>query len=132
MKKQIVILICAALLLLLLGGCKTEQTAQTAQPEQTEPSAEDTNAQIAFSGSGASVTGSGASAEGGVVTVTAAGSYVLSGSGEGRVLVNAPGAEVTLILQDLDLTCSYGSPLYIYKAGTVTLSLPEGTHIFSR
>ena len=127
MKKQIVILICAALLLLLLGGCKTEQAAQSAQSEQTEPSAEDANAQIAFSGSGASVTGSDASAEDGVVTVTAAGSYVLSGSGEGRVLVNAPGAEVTLILQDLDLTCSYGSPLYIYKARTVTLSLPEGT-----
>lgn len=121
MKKQIVVLICAALLLLLLGGCKTEQT------EQTEPSTVNASAQIVFSGSGASVTGSGASAEGGVVTVTAAGSYVLSGSGEGRVLVNAPKAEVTLILQDLDLTCSYGSPLYIYKAGTVTLSLPDGT-----
>lgn len=125
MKKQILILICTALLLLLLGGCKAEQATQSEQTEQTESSSAD--AQIVFSGSSASVTGSGASAEGGVVTITAAGSYVLSGSGEGRVLVNAPKAEVALILQNLDLTCSYGSPLYIYKAGTVTLSLPDGT-----
>lgn len=44
-----------------------------------------------------------------------------------RVLVNAPDADVTLVLQDADITCSDSSALYIYKAASVLLYLPDGT-----
>lgn len=83
---------------------------------------------IALEGETAAISGDGAAAEGGVVTVTAGGPYVISGSlAEGRIIVNAPKQEVTLVLQNADIGYSYGSPLYVYKAKTVTVYLPEGT-----
>lgn len=64
----------------------------------------------------------------GVVTITAGGTYVVTGTmTEGRILVNAPKEEVTLVLQDAAITCSTGSPLYVYKSKATTLYLPEGT-----
>lgn len=62
------------------------------------------------------------------VTITDGGVYVLTGTlTDGRVLVNAPDADVTLVLQDADITCSDSSALYIYKAASVLLYLPDGT-----
>lgn len=81
---------------------------------------------IIFSGETASVSGSGATAEGGVVTVSAAGTYVLRGTGAGRVIVNAKKQDVVLVLENLNLTCSYGSPLYI-KSSSTTVYLADGS-----
>ena len=81
---------------------------------------------IIFSGETASVSGSGATAEGGVVTVSAAGTYVLRGTGAGRVIVNAKKQDVVLVLENLNLTCSYGSPLYIRSSST-TVYLADGS-----
>ena len=62
------------------------------------------------------------------VTITDGGVYVLTGTlTDGRVLVNALDADVTLVLQDADITCSDSSALYIYKAASVLLYLPDGT-----
>lgn len=82
---------------------------------------------IIFFGETASVSGSGATAEGGVVTVSAAGTYVLRGTGAGRVIVNAKKQDVVLVLENLNLTCSYGSPLYIYKSSSTTVYLADGS-----
>lgn len=81
---------------------------------------------IIFSGETASVSGSGATAEGGVATVSAAGTYVLRGTGAGRVIVNAKKQDVVLVLENLNLTCSYGSPLYIRSSST-TVYLADGS-----
>ena len=62
------------------------------------------------------------------VTITSGGVYVLTGTlTDGRVLVNAPGADVTLVLRDADITCTDSSALYIYKAASVLVYLPDGT-----
>ena len=62
------------------------------------------------------------------VTITSGGVYVLTGTlTDGRVLVNAPGADVTLVLRDADITCVDSSALYIYKAANVLVYLPDGT-----
>lgn len=62
------------------------------------------------------------------VTITDGGVYVLTGTlTDGRVLVNAPDADVTLVLQNADITCSNSSALYIYKAASVLIYLPAGT-----
>ena len=83
---------------------------------------------IALSGQSATATGTGAEVTDGMVTITAGGTYVVTGTiTEGRILVNAPKEEVTLVLQDASITCSTGSPLYVYKSKTTTLYLPEGT-----
>lgn len=81
---------------------------------------------IIFSGETASVSGSGATADGGVATVSAAGTYVLRGTGAGRVIVNAKKQDVVLVLENLNLTCSYGSPLYI-KSSSTTVYLADGS-----
>lgn len=83
---------------------------------------------INLSGDTASVEGSGVQIDGGVVTITAGGVYAVSGTlHDGRIIVNAPGKDVTVALNGADITCSYGSPLYIYKAGTATVHLVENT-----
>lgn len=83
---------------------------------------------ITLSGGGAAVEGEGAEAEGGVITITSGGVYTVSGSlEEGRIIVDAPEAEVTLALTGADITCSYGSPLYICRAGRAAVYLAEGT-----
>ena len=61
------------------------------------------------------------------VTITDSGVYVLTGTlTDGRVLVNAPDADVTLVLQDADITCADSSALYIYKAASVHGQHPHG------
>jgi hypothetical protein len=83
---------------------------------------------IAFSGSGATVDGTGAQADGSDVTITKAGVYVLSGtSSDGRVVVDADQAEITLVFDGFDLTCADSSPVYVYDAKLVTINLAAGT-----
>lgn len=96
--------------------------------ETVEQPQTDGAAVIALSGTAATVSGSGAVADGGVVTIEAGGTYVLRGTlSEGRVIVNAPKAEVVLVLDGASITCSYGSPLYIYKSSETTVYLEAGT-----
>lgn len=83
---------------------------------------------ITLSDKSATVSGSGAEAKDGVVTITKGGSYVVSGKiSDGRVIVNAPKEEVTVVLQDASVTCSYGSPIYVYKSSLTTVYLADGT-----
>lgn len=148
--KRIAALLCAAAMLGALAACEQDAGAQASGaeesggiPSQASPAPLDSAAAaarapaaldltgataITLSGSGASVDGEGASAEGSVVTITASGVYAVSGTLEdGRIIVNAPKEEVTVALNGADITCSYSSPLYIYKAGTAVVHLMEGT-----
>ena len=122
--KFMALLVCLGLLWTLsaCGG----GAAQTGAPTQAPDTAGAT--QITLHGDTATVSGGGAAVDGGVVTITQAGTYLLSGSlTEGRILVNAPKEAVELVLAGAEITCSYGSPLYIYKAGAVALCLEDGT-----
>ena len=108
-------------------GSEAEKTAEEVASD-TVAAPDTTGATVVtFSGGTASVSGSGATAEGGVVTVSAAGTYVLRGTGAGRVIVNAKKQDVVLVLENLNLTCSYGSPLYIYKSSSATVYLADGS-----
>lgn len=107
------------------GGDAATTPDTTADVEAPDVSGATT---IALSGQSATVTGTGAEVTDGMVTITAGGTYVVTGTmTEGRILVNAPKEEVTLVLQDSSITCSTGSPLYVYKSKATTLYLPEGT-----
>lgn len=143
--KRIAAVLCAAAMLGTLAACGPDAGAEESGgiPSQASPAPLNSAAAaartpatldltgvtaITLSGSGASVDGEGASVEGSVVTITAAGVYAVSGTLEdGRIIVNAPKEEVTVALNGADITCSYSSPLYIYKAGTATVHLMEGT-----
>ena len=107
------------------GGDAATTPDTTADVEAPDVSGATT---ITLSGQSATATGTGAEVTDGVVTITAGGTYVVTGTmTEGRILVNAPKEEVTLVLQEASITCSTGSPLYVYKSKATTLYLPEGT-----
>lgn len=109
------------------AGTETTITTPDLSADVEAPDVSDATT-IALSGNTATVTGSGAEVADGVVTITAGGTYVVTGTmTEGRILVNAPKEEVTLVLQNASITCSTGSPLYVYKSKTTTLYLPEVT-----
>lgn len=69
---------------------------------------------IALDGTSATVNGSGATASGSTVTITAAGTYVLSGTlDDGQILVNAPStASVRLVLNGVTLHNSSSASIY--------------------
>lgn len=108
-------------------GADAEKTADEVKSDTTEAPDTAEATVITFTGEAASVSGSGAEADGGVVTVSAAGTFVLRGTGAGRVTVNAKKQDVILVLENLNLTCEYGSPLYIYKSSSTTVYLADGS-----
>lgn len=127
-KRILAVLLCAALLISVLCACG--KTASTGT--DTNTAADDSIAQQLYDAevtapdlTGATeITLSGSDD----VTITNGGVYVLTGTlTDGRVLVNAPGADVTLVLQNADITCTDSSALYIYKAASVLVYLPDGT-----
>lgn len=76
----------------------------------------------------AEVTGSGAKADGNTVTISAAGTYAVSGKLEGQIVVDAAGkGTVRIVLNGADISCSYSSPIYVKSAEKVVLSLVKGT-----
>ena len=127
-KRILAVLLCAALLIGVLCACGKTTDAGT----DTDTNTEDSVAQQLYDAdvtapdltNATEITLSGTDD----VTITSGGVYVLTGTlTDGRVLVNAPDADVTLVLQDADITCSDSSALYIYKAASVLVYLPDGT-----
>lgn len=84
---------------------------------------------IALSGTTAAVDGAGAKAQGGVVTITEAGTYVLSGTlNDGQIVVDEQAkGTVRLVLNGAHLTDTDNAPVYIKEAGKVVITLQEGT-----
>lgn len=83
---------------------------------------------ISLSGSGAEISGAGAALEGSVLSITAAGTYVFSGSASGLQIEVAAGDkdDVALIFNGVELSAAQ-SPLKISSAGHVRLTLVDGT-----
>ena len=84
---------------------------------------------VTLDGSSIAVEGSGAAANGSVLTISKAGTYVLRGDlTDGQVIVDAGKDElVKLVLNGVFLACSNSAPLYIKQADGVILTLAEGT-----
>ena len=96
-------------------------------PDSTSPVQEPSESGatvITFNGSDISIDGNGAVADGNTLLIVQSGIYSLSGTlDDGRIIVNAKKQDVVLILDGVNVTCSNSSPLYIYKAASVTLLL---------
>lgn len=126
-KRILAVLLCAALLISVLCACGKTTDAGTDTDTNDDSVAQqlyDADVAAPDLTNATEITLSGADD----VTITDGGVYVLTGTlTDGRVLVNAPGADVTLVLQDADITCSDSSALYIYKAANVLVYLPDGT-----
>lgn len=91
--------------------------------------ADESGATLTFTDSGITetVAGTGYSISGTTLSITAAGTYTVTGScAEGCIVVKKGVTGVTLILKDLSLSCSTTAPLACNKTTGVTLDI-EGT-----
>lgn len=75
------------------------------------------------------MSGSGVSASGRVVTITAAGTYVLTGTLDyGQLVVDSDAAEaITLVFQGVSITNTTGAPVYVSSAEKTVIILAAGT-----
>lgn len=107
-------------ILALLAACAT-------LPVMAQPSG---GATITFADQ-TTVDGSGATATGGHVIVTAGGTYVVTGqTSDGSLTVDAAGADVTLVLDGVDLTNPVGPAIHVAAADSATVTLASGSTNF--
>lgn len=85
---------------------------------------------ITLSGTGAEISGSGASVSGSTVTITEAGTYIVTGTLEdGQIIVEADddNDKVQIVLKNADINCETSAAIYVKSADKVFVTLAEGT-----
>ena len=114
----------------------SSQTAVTAEDIEIKISKRDSDASydeneavlITFSSSGVKVTGEGAEIDGTTVRITAAGTYIFTGNGQGEIIIEMTSDDkAQLVFSDLNLTNPDGPAVLIGQADKVFITLPEGT-----
>ena len=90
---------------------------------------EENATKISFDTAGVAVSGSGAKAEDGTVTITEEGTYLVSGTVEdGQLIINAvDSAKVHLVLSGLTMTNNAGPCILVTGADKVFVTLADGT-----
>ncbi|MBD5560461.1 MAG: carbohydrate-binding domain-containing protein [Clostridia bacterium] len=117
------------------GSGQNSQDASADVPSDTDFSNKDLTdtwapgaPQITLSGDSISCSSDAVKVDGTTATVTAAGSYLISGSlSDGQILVEAGDQDdVQLVLDGADITCSDGPAIYVKSADKVILTLADG------
>ncbi len=85
--------------------------------------------EVTLNGSTAESSGKGVSITDGVIVISSAGTYVLSGTlSDGQVIVEAGDSDdVRIVLNNAIVSCSYSSAVLIKSADKVIISVPENT-----
>lgn len=128
MKKLIPILLLTALLLSACAGSGSgdKQAAQSESPavDTAETLASD-HTVITLNGESAEIRGGGARDEGASVTISAAGTYEITGRGDKAIVVDTGDdpMDVTVVLNDASVTCLSGPALHVRQAGQFRLQL---------
>lgn len=86
-------------------------------------------ATITLNGDSASIEGDGVTVNGSIVTITAAGTYSISGTlNNGQIVVDTQDEEtVNLILNGVDITNATSAPIYVSNAEKTVITLADGT-----
>jgi hypothetical protein len=96
--------------------------------EELNPGVDESAISITLNGDSISVEGVGATVNGSVVTITAAGTYSVSGTlNNGQIAVDAQDGDVTLVLNGVNITNTTSAPIYVRSADKTVLTLTEGT-----
>lgn len=83
---------------------------------------------IVGQGNSVEISGNGATSEAGNVTITKAGTYVLSGTFEGQIMVEATSNDfVHLVLEGVTITCEDSAAIYGSQSDKIVITLAEGT-----
>lgn len=151
-RKSVSIGAAAALTLALLAGCSGKNAAASAGTSASDTTASTTASStstdenmfterdkeigydesestiVTLSNSTASIKGSGAAVSGSTVTITAEGTYILSGTLNGQVVVAAEDtAKIQIVLNGAVLTNENSAALYVKSADKVFLTTASGT-----
>ena len=81
---------------------------------------------ISLNGTGAEISGSGAAADGSTVTITEEGTYHITGSLTGQIVVASEG-KVQLVLDNAEITNPSGAAIYVTSAKKVFVTLADGS-----
>lgn len=100
---------------------------QQADFDSVKPYSQNGATNIILNGSSITSEGTGCVIDGSTVTITREGTYTLSGSLDGQVIIDAGGEKIRLVLNGVDITCENSSPLYIKDSKKVILTLADGT-----
>jgi len=108
--------------------------AETGNAEDHEEASDyvwegDTVTAIILNETSITVSGDGASASGTTATVTAAGTYLVSGTlDNGKIIVDTEDEDaVKLVLNGVNITCSNSAPIFVKSAEKAIVILPSGT-----
>ena len=128
MKKLIPILLLTALLLSACAGSGSgdKQAAQSESPAvDTAQTLASDHTVITLNGESAEIRGGGARDEGASVTISAAGTYEITGRGDKAIVVDTGDdpMDVTVVLNDASVTCLSGPALHVRQAGQFRLQL---------
>ena len=141
--KYISIFYSIILVIIAFSGCEKDNDNGTSRDDQEETSTFsgihedstdyiwDSSAElnIVLNGSSATSDAKGVTISGGVITITAAGTYNVIGSlTDGKLIVSATKDDVVrIILKGVDITCSNSAPIFVKKASKVLIMLAENT-----
>lgn len=156
MKKKILGSVIIAMLILIISGCSSNSTQSTSNSSTTKNSVEtvsvktaqkstentygsyqdedyddsydeETATKINFKDSGATIDGSGAEEKDGILSITSGGTYILTGNYEGQVLINAGEEKVHLVLNNVTISNSSSSAIYVEQAEKVITTLAKNS-----
>ena len=105
---------------------------KTSAPENNDVNSsfdDATATKIKLDGSSASIEGSGAAVSEGIISISVAGTYVVSGTlTNGQIVVDAPNEDlVHLVLNGVDITNKAGAAMYAPQCDKLILTLADGT-----
>lgn len=157
-RKKLLALFCAtALSMTAVAGCTgTKSSTGNGVSTETETNAEETSAQseagtfssadmfterdlagtyeesgavyVTLSDDGIAGETDGVVIDGQMVTITAEGTYIFSGTlSEGQIVVDADNAKVQIVFDNVDITCASSAAVYVKSAEKVFVTLAEGS-----
>ncbi|MGM0217133.1 carbohydrate-binding domain-containing protein [Enterococcus sp. AZ126] len=89
---------------------------------------EEVATKIELTDTGSKIEGAGVSEKDHTVSITAGGTYILSGSYKGQIKINANEETVHLVLDNVSIINSSSSAIYVEQAKKVITTLAEGTN----
>ncbi len=129
MKKSLLILL--LIFGILSAGCSKEQNLGTSTTTEASMLSNKTDETvIILNGESILVEGSGATANGNILTISKAGTYIISGTlNDGQILINSSKDDiVNLVLNGIDITNKSGAPIYALKCDKLILTIKDGTN----
>lgn len=104
-------------------------TVEYSDPDLDDSWSEDSAVKIVCSGSDVSIEGTGASYDGTNITISAAGTYVMSGElTDGQIRIDVTkNDKVKLVLNNASLNCSTSAAIYGIQSDKIILTLAEGS-----